>query len=114
MLEWRPTAVSRARIAVMLGSHGACVWYMPNCTAQGATAALAECDGSPTRDPTKDSPRAATTDATRRRKPTRFIGPPAHRPLHSRLQAAWSMESTALNAAGARKPAVRSVLGPGS
>ena len=41
MLEWRLTAVSSARIAVIFGSHGVFVSYIPNCTVQGAVPAAA-------------------------------------------------------------------------
>jgi hypothetical protein len=41
MLEWRLTAVSRVRIAVMVGSQGVLASYIPNCTVQEAVAARA-------------------------------------------------------------------------
>jgi hypothetical protein len=41
MLECRPMALSRFRIAVMVASQGALDWYMPNWTSHGATAAIA-------------------------------------------------------------------------
>jgi hypothetical protein len=84
MLEWRPMAVSRFLIVVIVGSQGVFVSYMPNWTVQGATAALAGCEAPPRAMPAADNATALTADATRRFMPTRIIRPPALR-LHCTL-----------------------------
>src|SRR5207245_8777817 len=80
MLEWRPMAVSRFLIEVMVGSHGVLVSYMPNWTVQGATAAMAGCEIPPVATADSDSHIAATAEAARCRKPTFLISPPTPRP----------------------------------